>query len=181
MELAKERYLSSMKVPSEGLRYNNEAWQRYLDADENLRKAESAARRFGSKVPIIGLGITAAGIGYDIHQGKPAGKAIISGVVGAGAAYGVGALVASAAAGAQIGMLGGPVGIVVGGVVGVGASLIASGAADYAYDQLPEGVKNGIEDGFNAVADAVGDAGKAVGDTLSAAGENTTKIWNAIF
>jgi hypothetical protein len=181
-KLAEERYLKARGGSTEAMRYNREAYQRYLDADKYTRQAGSVARRVSSKIPIIGLGITAAGIGYDIHQGKPAGKAVISGVVGAGAAIGVGALIGSMASGAAAGALGGPPGILIGAVAGVGASLIASGAADWAYDELlSDGVKATIEEGFTTVGDAVGDAGEAVGNAGEAVGDSAKKVWNAIF
>jgi len=45
-------------------------------------EAENIGRRFASKIPVIGWGISAVGIGWDIHQGKPPAKAIFSGVAG---------------------------------------------------------------------------------------------------
>ncbi|MEV4344548.1 WXG100 family type VII secretion target [Actinoplanes sp. NPDC049596] len=143
------------------------SWKSYLDADELARRAPKAGARVAGKIPIIGLGITAAGIGYDIHQGKPVGKAVISGVGGA---------VAAMAAGAAIGtMVPVPVvGTVLGAVGGLAVGLVASGTLDFVYDGLPQGVKDGIENGFSAAGDAIGDAGSAIGD-------GAKKAWDAIF
>jgi hypothetical protein len=165
-KLAAERYLKAPGGSVEARRLNAEAYKKFLDADEYTRRASSAGRRIGSKIPIVGIGITAAGIGYDIHQGKPAGKAIISGVGGALAAAGTGAVVGT--------MIGGPVGTVVGAGAGLVVGLVVSGGLDWGYDQLPDGVKNGIEDGFKEVGSAIGDAGEAVGD-------GAKKVWNSIF
>ncbi|RZU51601.1 hypothetical protein EV385_3432 [Krasilnikovia cinnamomea] len=159
---ATQRYLNARGGSPEALRYNQDAYQRYLDADKYTRRADSVARRVGSKIPIVGLGITAAGIGYDVHQGKPVGKAVISGVGGALAAAGTGALIGTA--------FGGPVGTVAGAVIGAGVGIVTSGALDYAYDELPEGTKAAIEDGFAAI----GDAGAAIGD-------GAKKVWDSIF
>ena len=165
-KLAAERYLAAPGGSPEARRYNADAYRKFLDADEMTRRAESVGRRVGSKIPIIGLGITAAGVGYDISQGKPAGKAIISGVGGALAAAGTGAAVGT--------MIGGPVGTVVGAGAGLVVGVVASGALDWGYDQLPQGVKDGIEGGVKAVGDAVGDAGEAIGG-------GAKKAWDAIF
>lgn len=109
-------------------------------------------------VPVIGLGITAAGIGYDIHNGKPAGKAIVSGAAGFAASVAVGAAI------------GGPVGA----VVGVGVGLVASGVADAAYDALPDSVTKPFEEGVSAVGSAIGDGAGAVAD-------GAKKVWDSIF
>jgi hypothetical protein len=66
----------------------------------------------------------------DIHEGKPASKAIISGVGGALAAVEMGAVIGTAIAP--------PFGTIVGVGVGLVAGVVVSGALDYAYDQLPK-------------------------------------------
>lgn len=48
-------------------------------------------------VPVVGLAITAAGIGYHIHNGKPAGQAVVSGVAGFAASVAVGAAIGDGA------------------------------------------------------------------------------------
>jgi hypothetical protein len=110
-----------------------------LESDAWERRAGSAARRFGSKIPIIGTAITAASIGYDIHEGKPAGKTIVSGVGGALAAAGTAALIGTA--------LGGPVGTLVGAGAGLMVGVAVSGGLDWGYDQLPKGFTDSIEGG----------------------------------
>lgn len=66
------------------------------------------AGKLGSKLPWVGLGITAFGVGLDINNGKDPTQAVVSG----GSSFVSGALVGAA--------VGGPVGVVVGGVVGIG-------------------------------------------------------------
>jgi hypothetical protein len=161
-KLAAERYLKAPGGSPDAKRLNLESYKKFMDADQVARRADQVGRRVGGKLPVIGLAITAAGIGYDIHQGKPAGKAIISGVGGALAAAGTGAAVGT--------MIGGPVGTVVGAGAGLVVGLVAGGALDWGYDQLPEGTKAAIEEGFSTVGDAIGDAG-----------EGAKKVWNSIF
>jgi hypothetical protein len=165
-KLAAEHYMKAPGGSAEARALNAEAYRKFLDADEFTRRAGTVGRRVGGKVPVVGLAITAAGIGYDIHQGKPAGKAIISGVGGALAAAGTGAVVGT--------MIGGPLGTVVGAGAGLVVGLVVGGGLDWGYDQLPQGVKSGIEDGIKEVGNAVGDAGEAVG-------EGAKRIWNSIF
>jgi hypothetical protein len=165
--LAVDRYLKAPGGSPEAMRLNNEAFQKYLDADEYKRRATSVGRRVGSKLPIIGVGITAAGIGYDIHQGKPVGKAVISGVGGLVAATIVGATIGSAIPVPVAGTLAGA-------VFGLGAGVVTSGALDVMYDRLPAGVRDGIEDGIEEVGSAIGNVGEAVGD-------GAKKVWNSIF
>ncbi|MGH3972991.1 MAG: hypothetical protein ACRDS9_06670 [Pseudonocardiaceae bacterium] len=165
-KLAAQRYLTSPGGSAEARFQNNQAYKKFLEADEAARRAGSIGRRIGSKLPIVGLGITAAGIGYDTSQGKPAGKAIISGVGGALAAAGTGAAIGTA--------IGGPVGTAVGAAGGLAVGVVTSGVIDWGYDQLPHGVKDGIENGVKAVGNAVGDTGKAIGS-------GAKKVWDSIF
>jgi hypothetical protein len=165
-KLYTERYLKAPGGSAEAKALNANAYKKFLEADEYTRRAKSIGSRVGGKIPIVGIGITAAGIGYDIHQGKPVGKAVISGVGGALAAAGTGAAIGT--------MIGGPVGTAAGAVVGLGVGLVAGGALDWGYDQLPQGVQNSIEGGFKEVGNAIGDAGEAVGDSAK-------KVWNSIF
>lgn len=137
--------------------------------------AEAAAKRAGGisrvlnpmlsrsipilrEVPVVGLAVTAAGVGYDIHTGKPPGKAVVSGLAGFGASVAVGAAI------------GGPVGA----VVGIGVGLVASGLADAAYDALPDSITQPFEEGVTAVGNAVGDGAGAVAD-------GAKKVWDSIF
>lgn len=94
------------------------------------------------RVPVVGTGITAIGIGADISQGKDATKAIASGVGGL-------------AAGAAVGtMIGGPVGTVVGAAVGAGVS--------YAIDQWGDDAANIAKDVGSTVSDGAKKAGNFV-------------------
>jgi uncharacterized protein YukE len=155
-----DHYLKTPGGTPQSRALNNASWKRFLEGDELARRAPKAGARVASKIPIIGLGITAAGIGYDIQQGKPAGKAVISGVGGAGAAMLAGAAIGTMIPVPVLGTVAGAVG---GLIIGVGVS----GALDYAYDGLPQGVKDSIEGGITAAGDAIGDGAK--------------KAWDAIF
>ena len=156
-KVAESRYL---KAPggSDEARFQTETQMAKNAAADGLEKdAASVARRVGSKIPVVGLGITALGIGYDIHEGKPPGKAIISGLAGAGAA----ALVA------------GPVGV--GAIAAVGAGILVGAGVDYAWDHwVPDGAKHAIDNGVKAVGNAIGDAAGAVGHAAA-------KVWDSIF
>lgn len=164
--LATQRYLTSPGGSAEARFQNNQAYKKFLEADDVARRAGSIGRRVSSKLPIFGLGVTAAGIGYDVSQGKPPGKAIISGVGGALAAAGTGAAIGTA--------IGGPVGTVAGAGVGLAVGVGTSGVIDWGYDQLPQGVKDGIENGTKTVGNAIGDTGKAIGS-------GAKKVWDSIF
>lgn len=94
------------------------------------------ARTVLSKVPVVGLAVTAAGIGYDIHSGKDPTKAVASGV---------GAFAAGAAVGAVIG---GPVGVVVGGLVGIGVG--------YVIDEWGDEIADAAGDAVGAVKNFAG-------------------------
>ena len=136
------------------------------EADRAKVQASSVGRRIASKVPIIGLGVTAVGIGHEVHTGKPAGKAIISGVGGALAAAGTGAVIGTA--------IGGPAGTVIGAGAGLVVGVAAGVGLDMGYDALPEGVKEGIESGADSVGGAIGDAGGAVAG-------GAKKAWDSVF
>jgi YD repeat-containing protein len=161
-KLAAARYLEEGRADARAMALNAESYQKYLEADAWERRAGSTASRFGSKIPIIGAALTAASIGYDIHEGKPAGKAIVSGVGGALAAAGTGALIGTA--------IGGPVGTLVGAGAGLIVGVAVSGGLDWGYDQLPKDVTDSIEGGLDRVGNTIGDAGGAIKDA-----------WNSIF
>lgn len=162
-----EHYLKTPGGTAQSRYLNNASWKKFLEADELARRAPNAGARIAGKIPVIGLGITAAGIGYDIHQGKPVGKAVISGVGGAAAAMAAGAAIGTLIPIPVVGTVGGAV---AGLIIGVGVS----GALDYAYDGLPQGVKDSIEGGISAAGDAIGDMGDAIGG-------GAQKAWDAIF
>ncbi|HEY0541633.1 MAG TPA: WXG100 family type VII secretion target [Actinoallomurus sp.] len=82
-------------------------------------KVAKYATKIGGKVPVVGVAITAVGVGVDIANGEDPTKAVVSGAAG---------LVGGIAAGAAIGAIGGPVGALIGGIVG---GVLASGAVDY--------------------------------------------------
>ena len=168
-EAAIKDYLKAPGGTLQAKALNDLSWKKYLAADEFERKAARAGSKIGARIPIAGLAITAVDIGYDINTGKPAGKAVISGIGGALAAAGTGAAVGT--------MIGGPVGTVVGAGVGIAVGMVTSGALDAAYDRLPGGTKQAIEDGF----EVVGDGAKLVGDGVEAGADGAKKLWNSIF
>jgi hypothetical protein len=100
------------------------------------------AQPFLKKVPVIGIGLTAFGVGNDIANGKDPKMAIASGA---------GSLAAGAAVGAAVG---GPVGVVAGAAVGAGVG--------YGIDHWDD-VQHGVGEATDWAGDKLGDAGKAVG------------------
>lgn len=151
-----EHYLKTPGGTAHSRWLNEQSFKSFLESDKVARQASTFGRRFLGKVPIVGTAITAASIGLDIHQGKPAGKAIISGVGGALAAAGTGAAIGTA--------IGGPVGTIVGGAAGLVVGTVTSGALDAAYDRLPQGVQQGIENGVSAVGEGVKDVGSGIAE-----------------
>jgi uncharacterized protein YukE len=165
-ETAIARYLKTPGGTAESKALNLASWSKYLEADGWQRNAVRISNKVEARLPLVGFAITAADVAYDIHNGKPAGKAIISGAGGFGASLAMGALVGGA--------VGGPPGLVLGAAAGVVAGLVTSGALDAAYDHLSPGVQHAIEGGFDAIGHGVGDAGGAVG-------HEAKKVWNSIF
>ncbi|WP_030443097.1 hypothetical protein [Actinoplanes subtropicus] len=159
-------YLKTAGGTAESKALNLASWDKFLEADQVERSALRIGSKFEARLPVIGLALTAVDIGYDIHTGKPVGKAVISGVGGALAAAGTGMVIGT--------MVAGPVGTVAGAVIGAGVGMLTSGALDAAYDRLAPGTKAAIEGGFNAIGHGVEDAGEAVGHTAS-------KVWHSIF
>jgi uncharacterized protein YukE len=106
-----------------------------------------AARPVLSKVPVLGLGLTCAGICTNVQRGQGVAKSVVSG----GGSFLAGAMVG--------GMIGGPVGFAAGAVVGLGVG--------YAMDA---GLADAIVDGGEKVGRAIGDGaqkfGSAIGDLL---------------
>jgi hypothetical protein len=151
--------------------------QPYSDVGRSLRAADLArdtadtagkwgrfARTVGGKVPMIGLGITAASTAYDITAGHtPAGKAIVTNGIGLG-----GSILAGAAVGSAIPVP--VVGTIAGAVVGTAVGLGAGAAASAAWDALPDSVTGSIDRGFSAV-----------GQGAKAAGHEAEHVWHALF
>jgi len=103
-------------------------------------------RSFGGKLPVVGLVITAASVGYDIHEGKSASTAIVGATVGNAVATGAVALGGAAAAAA-----GAPVILVVVAAVGIGA--LASWGAESAWTAwVSDDVRKKIDDGIGSTA-----------------------------
>ncbi|BCY06333.1 hypothetical protein [Actinoplanes sp. L3-i22] len=138
-----------------------------MDSHVAQRQAATLGERFAGKIPVIGAAITVAGVGYDIHQGKPAVKAIASGGGGM-----LASIAGGAATGAALGAMGAnPVTVVVGAAIGGAvAGLAAGGVIDAGYDRLPEGVQDAFNQGQAAV-------GKAIGEV----GDDAERLWQKIF
>ncbi|WP_156042484.1 hypothetical protein [Rhodococcus sp. UNC363MFTsu5.1] len=132
------------------------------DAAAAAARSEASASKLGLKAGGV---LAAAGIAYDIYNGKPAGQAVVSGAAGFGAS-----LLAGAGAGAVVGSVVPGVGTAVGAGVGVVAGLFTSGAVDSLYQNGVDDLDDAVESGVDAVADA----GAAVGGLAKGA-------WNAVF
>lgn len=65
-------------------------------AAESARQADGWIGTVARRAPVIGYAITMAGIGFDISQGKPPGKAVVSGIVSGLASLGAGAGITTA-------------------------------------------------------------------------------------
>jgi hypothetical protein len=115
------------------------------------------ARSLGGRLPLIGTGVAVVSAGYDIANGKPAGKAVVSTAAGIGAG-----IAAGAAIGSVVPVAGTAVGAVGGAIVG----WAASGAADAAWDRLPKGVTDPIDKGLEATGKAIGGGAKKVWDSI---------------
>lgn len=155
-KLARQRYLRAPGGSPEARMYTQHEFEKANAAEKARARALSVGRRFGSKIPIIGLGITAAGVGYDIHTGKPPGKAIISGAAGALGAAGAGLLVGA--------LVSNPIGWGV--VAGIAGGALVGYGAEKLYDALPDNVTNKIEEGTKAVGNAIAGGAKKVWDSI---------------
>lgn len=160
-KVAESRYLSSPGGSVEAKLYEETRLAKTMGAADLEAEAASIGRRLGSKIPIIGWGITAVGIGYDLQEGKPPGKAIVSGVAGT-----AGAIMAAS-------MVGGPIGVAAG--AGVVAGIAVGLGADWVYDHIvPDGVKYKIDEGIAAVGHGIAEVGEGIGNTAK-------KVWHWIF
>lgn len=158
------RYLLDGLDPESRAFYESQRYQNTTRAME----LDARAARYGSRVlrtlPVVGWGITAAGIGYDVHSGKPPGKAIVTGLAGAG-----GAALAVAVASGPLGW--GVIGVV---AAGVGAGILVGYGAEKLWDALPDNVTDAIDDGFEVV-------GGAISDTAGDLKDGAEKVWDSIF
>ncbi|WP_082957631.1 DUF1269 domain-containing protein [Mycobacterium sp. E802] len=130
------------------------------DIAKNAESTKATAGRIGFKV---GGALAAAGVVYDIANGKDVDQAIVSGAAGFGASVAAGALIGTAI---PVPVLGTALGALGGAAVGI----FASGAVDSLYQNGIGSLGEAISDGATAVADA----GKAVGGLAKGA-------WDAIF
>jgi hypothetical protein len=85
-ELHNQWYLGAPGGSIEALAYEKLRLTNTLDSAQLVRNSSdldfAAGRSLGGKLPVVGLVITAAAVGYDIHEGKPASTAIVGGVGG---------------------------------------------------------------------------------------------------
>lgn len=122
------------------------------------READGWVGTVVRRAPVIGVAITAAGVGFDISQGKPPGKAIASGIVSGLAAFGAGGAITTALVAAGVSN---PIGWAALGAVGVGIGV--GMAVDWAYDEwVPQDVRDGIDNGIEAAGEWAGDTWNAV-------------------
>ncbi|GAB3502680.1 hypothetical protein [Amycolatopsis cihanbeyliensis] len=130
------------------------------DVAAAAKNVDGNAAKWGFRA---GGALAAAGVVYDIANGKPVAQAVTSGAVGFGASMAAGAAVGS--------FIPVPVaGTVVGAIVGAGVGVFTSGMVDSLW-----------ENGVGAVGDAIEDGLDAVGDTAEAVGGVIGDAWDAIF
>ncbi len=126
-------------------------------AAEHAGEAARTARHF-SKVPYIGLGLTALDVGMDIHDGTPPAKAITQGVAGTVVGTAVADVTIAVVSPVATPLVGVPAGLVLGAAAGElaswGAGKLYDGEmklAESAYDNLvPEKVKDAIPKGLKS-------------------------------
>jgi hypothetical protein len=133
--------------------------------------------RIGGRIPVLGLAISATGVGWDIAHGKPVGKAVFSGTLGTAAAIGIDVLATSAVESA---------GVIAAAVTPIGAAIVAGAlagvAADYAWDHwVPSDVKNKIDDGLKAAGHGVVSVVKSAGHDLASAAKSVGNFFGNIF
>ncbi|TMS54646.1 hypothetical protein [Mycobacterium sp. DBP42] len=136
-------------------------------ADDIATKAEATKANAGRVGLKVGGALAAAGVVYDIANGKDVDQAIVSGAAGFGAS-----ILAGAGAGAIIGTaipIPG-VGTVGGALVGATVGIFTSGAVDSLY-----------QNGIGSLGDAITDGATAVADTGKAIGGLAKGAWDAIF
>lgn len=147
---------------SEQSKYHN---QKILESQLGAADEDAKALKLGkilSKLDKAGPVLAVAGVGYDIHEGKEPGKAIVSGAVGFGAA----ALIVSTA----------PVSVpaLAVGAAAVGVGILGGMAGDYAWDHfVPDDAKDKIDDGLDYVGGKAKDVGKDIGGGVKDA-------WNSV-
>lgn len=130
------------------------------DVATAAKNVDTNAAKWGFRA---GGALAAAGVAYDIANGKPVAQAVVSGGVGFGASVAAGAAIGTAIPVPVVGTAAGAVG---GAVVGV----FASGAVDSLW-------QNGVGD----VGGAIADGAEAVGDTGAAIGGLAKDAWDAVF
>lgn len=139
---------------------NRHAYEEFLThsrkADGLDRKAAQLSSKLLRNTPLVGWGITAAGVGYDtVVKGEPVDKTLVSAAAGVAAGAGVLLLAASA-----------PVSLPAIGVAAAaaGAGMLASWGAEKAWDS----------DVGEAIRDGVKDVGKSIGKGAKSA-------WKSVF
>lgn len=147
-----ENYRNSLGG-SEQARFNEQArstntMERYAAE----RRAEDLGRMSG-KVFGAGLGIAAVGVGIDIANGKPPGKAIFAGAVGTAGAIAADVAVGAAVAGmGTVTVIGAPV------VAAISVGILGGIAANAAWDEfVPDSVKHKIDHGLSNAGHKIAD------------------------
>jgi hypothetical protein len=152
---------------NEELRFNNMMKASALDGEV------ADLERIGGRIPVLGLAISATGVGWDIAHGK----AVFSGTLGTAAAIGIDVLATSAVESA---------GVIAAAVTPIGAAIVAGAlagvAADYAWDHwVPSDVKNKIDDGLKAAGHGVVSVVKSAGHDLASAAKSVGNFFGSIF
>ncbi|GAA5117936.1 WXG100 family type VII secretion target [Haloechinothrix salitolerans] len=155
---------------------------------QNLDRAKSATRaaataaddamnasRFGERFALkAGGAFAAAGVAYEISQGKDPVQATVSGAAAFGTSVAAGAAVGSAI----------PVpvaGTVAGAIVGAGVGVFTSGMVDSLFENGIDDIGGAISDGAEAVADVGQAIGGAAVDAGSAVVGGVKDAWDAVF
>lgn len=135
------------------------------NADDLANPILRGSVRVLNKLPVVGGLITAAGVGYDISEGKDPTTAVASGV---------GGFVAGSLATAGVAAAGGPVGWAV-----AGGALVSAGVG-FAIEEWGDDVVEFAGDAVEWTGDRLSDAGEWVGETASDVGEAVGGFFNKI-
>ncbi|PXY38414.1 WXG100 family type VII secretion target [Prauserella flavalba] len=138
--------------------------KRFLNLGMDFNKAAKpignsvlrGAAKAGSKLPVVGGLITAAGVGFDISTGKDPTTAVVSGV---------GGFVAGSLATAGVAAAGGPVGWAV-----AGGALVSAGVG-FAIEEWGDDIVDAASGAVDWAGDRLSDAGNAIGKAGKAAGD----------
>ena len=137
-----------------------------MNADDFANPLLRGSIKLGGKLPVVGGVISAAGVGYDLVEGKDPATSIASGA---------GSFVAGSLATAAIASAGGPVGWAV-----AGGALVSAGVG-FAIEEWGDDMAGAAGEAAKWTGDRIEDAGAWVGDRVSDVGDAVSGLGEKIF